>query len=235
MFFQKIYNFLIHSRSVLLFAFVVETAIAGTIPAQKGSLYKTDWRFIQESISKMKLDENWPQKQQALQAYATSYVQSKKNKNYETSLDKGIRFYTNYDKLAQILSNGDKRLYKLLLANQNAFDNLVILSLSKHKTLENSFKRIKNAQAMEWVIIFSLLGIIGINNLRKYHYLNDLHEDLLNHYTKFFATFYVILFAYLTYLFAGPATLGSPRRVCAGLQKTLAKEATNKYHENFFY
>ncbi len=235
MYFHITYNSFIHFRYILLIAFIAETAIAGTIPAEKGYLYKADWRFIRELVAQMKWRENWPQKQQALRVYATSYEESKKYDNYESALEKGIRLYTDYDALAKLLSHDDEKLYKQLLANQNAFDNLINLAISKHKTIENSFKRVKNALAMEWVIIFALFAIAGINYLRKYNYLNDLHVYLIDHYIKFFSTICFIIFAYLIYLFAGPATLGSPRRVSTGLQKTLAKEATHRYSESIYF
>lgn len=235
MFFPKTSNYLIHFRYILLIAFIAETAIAGTIPAEKGYLNKADWRFIRELVAQMKWRENWQQKQQALRVYATSYEESKKYDNYESALEKGIRLYTDYDALAKLLSHDDEKLYKQLLANQNAFDNLINLSISKHKTIEHSFKRVKNALAMEWVIIFALFAIAGINYLRKYNYLNDLHVYLIDHYIKFFSTICFIIFAYLIYLFAGPATLGSPRRVSTGLQKCLSKEATHNYSESFLF
>ncbi len=228
MYFHIIYNSFIHFRFILLIAFIAETAIAGAIPAQKGYLRKADRKFIQKMISQMKWHENWPQKQQALRTYAASYEQSKKYNDYESALEKGIRLYTDYDALAKLLSNGDSKLYKQLLANQNAFDNLINLAICKHDTIEDSFKRVMNSKAMIWVLIFSLLGIITIWSLRKYY-------QLIDYYKKWLASVFFITFAFLTYLYAGPATLGSPRRIYAGLQKTLAKEATHRYSESIYF
>ena len=203
-------------------------AIAGTIPAAKGYLNKADWRFIQNMISQMKWYENWEQKQEALRTYATSYEQSKKFDDYGLAIENGIHLYTDYDELAKLLSNGDKKFYQLLLANQNAFDNLINYAICKHDTIENSFKRVMNSKTMIWVLLFSLLGLITIWRLKKYY-------QLIDYYHNFFAAVFFIIFAFLTYLYAGPATLGSPRRIYSGLQKALAKEATHRYSESIFF